>query len=93
MVIGILQATLSIPDARSLKDKRMVLRSLKDRALNKMNVSVAEVDRQDLWQSAVLAFVTVAAEKDVVEKRLAEISTHLRSDPRYVLIDYETQLI
>lgn len=93
MVIGLLQATLSIPDARSLKDKRMVLRSLKDRAVSKMNVSVAEVDKQDLWQSAVLAFVTVAAEKDVVEKRLSEISSFLRSDPRYVLIDYETQLI
>ncbi len=93
MIIGLLQAKLSIPDARSLKDKRMVLRSLKDRALNKWNVSVAEVDLQDVWQSAVLAFVTVAAEKDVVEKRLAEISSQLRSDPRYVLVDFETQLL
>lgn len=93
MVIGLVQARLSIPDARSLKDKRMVLRSLKDRAINKMNVSVAEVDHQDVWQSAVLAFVTVAAEKDVVEKRISEISSFLRSDPRYVLIDIETQLM
>ena len=93
MIIGLVQARLSIPDARSLKDKRMVLRSLKDRALNKMNVSVAEVDHQDVWQSAVLAFVTVAAEKDVVEKRIAEISSYLRSDPRYVLIDIETHFL
>jgi uncharacterized protein len=93
VIIGLVQARLSIPDARSLKDKRMVLRSLKDRALNKMNVSVAEVDDQDLWQSAVLAFVTVAAEKDVVEKRISEISSFLRSDPRYVLLDVETSLL
>lgn len=93
MVIGFLQAELSIPEAQSLKDKRMVLRSLKDRALNKMNVSVAEVDKQDLWKSASIAFVTIAAEKDVVEKRLAEIAEHLRSDPRYVLLDYVTQLL
>lgn len=93
MVIGLVQARISIPEARSLKDKRMVLRSLKDRALNKMNVSVAEVDHQDVWQSAVLAFVTVAAEKGVVEKRVAEIASHLRSDPRWVLIDYETTLM
>lgn len=93
MVIGLVQARLSLPEARSLKDKRMVLRSLKDRALNKMNVSVAEVDHQDLWQSAVLAFVTVAAEKDVVEKRISEITSHLRSDPRCVLIDVETSLL
>jgi uncharacterized protein len=93
MVIGFLEARISIPGAQSLKDKRMVLRSLKDRALNKMNVSVAEVDNQDLWQSAVLAFVTVAAEKVVVEKRLSEISEYLRSDPRYVLLDFQTQLM
>lgn len=93
MVIGLLQASISIPEARSLKDKRMVLRSLKDRARNKVNVSVAEVDKQDLWQAAELAFVTVAAQKDVVDKRLADIANHLRSDPRYVLLDYSTQLL
>jgi len=93
MIIGLLQASLSIPDARSLKDKRMVLRSLKDRTVNKWNVSVAEVDKQDLWQAAVLAFVTVAAEKEVAERRLAEISQALRGDPRYVLVDYETQFL
>jgi uncharacterized protein YlxP (DUF503 family) len=54
---------------------------------------VAEVDKQDMWQAAVLAFVTVAAEKVVVEKRLSEIADALRGDPRYVLLDYETQLI
>ena len=84
---------MSIPESHSLKDKRMVLRSLKDRALNKMNISVAEVDQQDLWQAATLAFVTVAAEKAVVEQRLAAVSEHLRSDPRAVLLDFETHLL
>ena len=93
MIIGLLQASLSIPHAHSLKDKRQVLRSLKDRAVNKWNVSVAEVDKQDLWQAAVLAFVTVAAEKEVVEKRLAEIAEALHGDPRYVLLDYQTHLL
>ena len=93
MVIGLLEARISIPESRSLKDKRMVLRSLKDRAVLKMNVSVAEVDDQDLWQAASLAFVTVAAHKDVVEQRLSEISSYLRSDPRYVLLDVQTALL
>jgi len=93
MVIGLLQAQLSIPDSHSLKDKRHVLRSLKDRALNKWNVSVAETDKQDLWQAAELSFVTVAAERDVVDKRLSEIADQLRCDPRYVLLDYTTQLL
>lgn len=93
MTIGCLQAKLSIPEARSLKDKRMVLRSLKDRMLNKMNVSVAEVDHQDLWQSCVLAVVTVAAEKETVEQRLSDVSEFIRSFPQIVLIDIMVEIL
>ena len=93
MVIGCLQAKLSIPAARSLKDKRMVLRSLKDRLMNKRNISVAEVDFQDVWKSAVLAVVTVASEKEVVEKRLAEVSEFIRSNPEIVLLDIMVEMM
>ncbi len=93
MVIGCLQAKISIPEARSLKDKRMVLRSLKDRMLNKMNVSVAEVDHQDLWQSAQLAVVTVAAEKDVVERRLADVRDFIHANPEVVLMDVLVEIL
>lgn len=87
MVIGCLQAKLSLPEAYNLKEKRAILRSLKDRMMNKMNVSVAEVNDQDLWQSAVLAVVTVAAERDVVHQRLEAVKVHIESNPRVVLVD------
>lgn len=93
MVIGVLQAKISIPASQSLKDKRSVLKGIKDRIRNTMNVSVAEVDNQDVWKTAGLAFATIAATKDVVEKRLAEVSDFLRSDPRYVLVDYMVEIM
>ena len=93
MVIGVITARLSIPDARSLKDKRRVLRSLKDRVLNNMNVSVAEVGQQDSWKSADLAFVTVSSEQTHVQKRLSGISSMLQADPRYVLVELHTELL
>ena len=93
MVIGLVTASISIPEAQSLKDKRSVLRSLKDRILNKMNVSVAEVGKQDAWQYSELAFVTVAAEQDVVQSRMSDLSEILRSNPRYVLLTVHTELI
>lgn len=93
MVIGCLQASISIPSAQSLKDKRMVLRSLKDRMLNKMNVSVAEVDHQDVWKSCILAVVTVAAGKDVVERRLSDVSAFIRSNPEIVLVDFRLEIL
>lgn len=93
MTIGLLQASISIPEARSLKDKRSILRSLKDRIMNKMNMSVAEVGKQDAWKFAELAFVTVAAQKDIVERRLAQIAKILQSNPRIVLTNIHTELL
>jgi len=93
MVIGCVQFKISIPEAQSLKDKRQVLRSLKDRMLNKMNVSVAEVDHQDAWKSCVLAVVTVAAEKHIVETRISEVSDFMRSNPMIVLLDMLVEII
>ncbi|MFH0908021.1 MAG: DUF503 domain-containing protein [bacterium] len=93
MVIGVLQAKISIPTSQSLKDKRRVIKSIKDRMLNRMNVSVAEIDHQDVWKSSVLAVVTVAAQKDVVEKRLADVSEFIRSNPEIVLIDYRVEML
>ncbi len=90
MIIGLLEARLSIPEAHSLKEKRSVLRSVKDLVRNRFNVSVAEVGEQDRWQAAELAFVTVAATKDVVEGRLSQLMDFLRSNPRYVLLDLQT---
>src|SRR5207245_11774646 len=54
MVVGLLTVELHVAGSQSLKDKRMVLRRVKDR-LKKFNVAVSEVDHQDLWQRASLA--------------------------------------
>lgn len=93
MIIGLVTVSISIPEARSLKDKRSVIRSLKDRIVHKMNVSVAETGGQDTWRFAELAFVTVAAESRIVQKRISELSTLLRANPRYVLLDLTTEML
>jgi uncharacterized protein YlxP (DUF503 family) len=93
MIIGVVTASISIPGSRSLKEKRMIIKSLKDRIVHKMNVSAAEVGHQDAWQLADLAFVTVAGEKQIVDQRLAEVSSLLRHDPRFVLINLHTEIL
>ena len=69
MIVGLLSLELHVGGARSLKDKRMVLRSLKDR-LRHLNVAVAELDHQDLWQRAGLGIVTVGATEALVRREL-----------------------
>ena len=93
MHIGLLRAALSIPEAHSLKDKRRVVKSLRDRTLSRMNVSVAEVGQQEEWSRAELAFVTVAAEKSVVEKRLAAVLQRLETNGGWVLMEVKTEFL
>ncbi len=72
MIVALLSVELHIPGSRSLKDKRMVLRSIKDR-LKKFNVAVAEVEHQDLWQRAELGIVTVAGSSDAVDRLFSSV--------------------
>ena len=64
MPIAFLSVEVRIEAARSLKDKRQVLRSLKDGLRAHFNVSVAELDPSDLWQRATLGVVSISASKD-----------------------------
>lgn len=72
-VIGVLTLEIRLQDAHSLKDKRQVVKSLKDRLRNKFNVAVAEIEFQDLWQRAVVAAVTVASDHVHAEKVLQSV--------------------
>ena len=90
MVVGLYTIELFIADSRSLKDKRQVLHSLKDRLRDKFNLSVAEVDAQDLWQKAVLAMACVANEGSHVSQVLEQALNLIKSAPAVVVV--RTQL-
>jgi len=71
--IGVLTLELRLDESHSLKEKRHVVQSLKDRLRNKFNVSVAEIDHQDTWQRATLAAVTVASDHTHAAKVLQSV--------------------
>jgi uncharacterized protein YlxP (DUF503 family) len=70
MRVAVLHIELHLPYAQSLKDKRMILRRVKDR-LQKFNVAVAEVEHQDKWQRAGLGIVAISTTDQHVEQELA----------------------
>jgi uncharacterized protein YlxP (DUF503 family) len=68
--VGVLTLELRFEYAHSLKEKRHVVQSLKDRLCHRFNVAVAEIDFQDLWQRAAIAVVTVSSDRENAEKVL-----------------------
>jgi uncharacterized protein YlxP (DUF503 family) len=73
MPVGLLTLELHIPDAQSLKDKRQVLRSLKDKLRREFNVAVAELEHHDTWQRSVVGVVTLSNEEKHVKEVLQKV--------------------
>lgn len=73
MHVGLLEVSLLIRESRSLKDKRRVVRSIKDRVRANLNVSIAEVGDADLRQRADLAAVTVSSDRGHAESVLQDV--------------------
>ena len=78
--IGLLRVYFHIDEAQSLKQKRQVMRSIKDRLSNQFNVAVAEIGSNDLWQAGELAVVTVANEHQFVASMLQKINNFFEEE-------------
>ena len=93
MVIGVRSWELHLPGAHSLKDKRSVIKSLKDRMHNEYNVSVAETGRQDAWQSAEITACLVAVDRRHVESVLSSLDRFVESNPLCRAVDTATSFL
>lgn len=73
MHIGACIVTLQLPASHSLKDKRQVVRSLTERLRRRFNVAIAEVEEQDVWQTAVLGLTVVSNDPGHAEQQLRAV--------------------
>jgi len=94
MVIGACNVELHLPGNGSLKDKRRILKPLLARLRREFNLAAAEVARNDAWQSAEIAFVTVANNPGrvhtILERAVRWIETH---HPKVQVVDWEIEIL
>jgi hypothetical protein len=93
MVVGVLQMELAVPEAFSLKDKRRVIKSLKDRIANAHNVSIAEVGALDEHRRSILGLAMVSNDARYVEGGLSKLVDFVRAVPQVSLLDYRIELL
>ncbi|MDP2479111.1 MAG: DUF503 domain-containing protein [Candidatus Palauibacterales bacterium] len=91
-VVGVARWVLHLPGCRSLKAKRKVVHSLRDRMRSRFGVSVAETDLQDEWQRAELCAALVTSDRRLAESILSKLDDHVASDPRAHVVEHETVL-
>src|SRR5882724_3182848 len=93
MHVGVLQLQLSIADAMSLKDKRRVVLSLKDRIAHAHNVSIAEVGALDEHRRSIIGIAMVANDRGYVEGALSKLVDFVRTVHAVDLMDYQIDLL
>jgi uncharacterized protein YlxP (DUF503 family) len=91
VTVGIARLTIFIPQSHSLKEKRMVLRRIKDRARQKFNVAIAEVEDNDVWQRGVIGVALVGNERRFVESALDEVVRFVRGEAEVTNAEREIQ--
>lgn len=92
MVVGIVRVDLHLPGSRSLKDKRQVVRSMKERIRERVHASVAEVEYQDLWQRAALGIAVVAEDGAQVHELLNSARHIVESFMQAQVLDWQETL-
>jgi uncharacterized protein len=93
VVIGVRSFELHLAGARSLKEKRSVIKSLKDRLHNEFNVSVAETGRHDVWQSAELTVCLVSTDRRHAESVLESVDRLVAASPLCRVTDTATSFL
>ena len=92
MIVGTLKIRLVLRESHSLKDKRRVLKSLKDTLSNKFNISVAETDEQDVWQTAEIGVAAVGSDGSFVQSVLTNVINYVRFFGGVEVVDSEQEL-
>lgn len=93
MNVGICRIKLHIPDSGSLKDKRRIVKSVVSRLRNQYNISIAEVDDQDLWQLITLGVTCVSNHNQHVDETLSKVIWFINSNyPELEIVDHQTEI-
>ena len=94
MIIGALELDLYLPEVRSLKEKRSVLKSLLARLRNTFNVAAAEVDKQDVWQSAVIGVATVTNSTRHADQIMNNAIHRIEDNyPQLMIVNHTSEII
>uniref|UniRef100_A0A7V3RGU5 DUF503 domain-containing protein n=1 Tax=candidate division WOR-3 bacterium TaxID=2052148 RepID=A0A7V3RGU5_UNCW3 len=91
--IGVCDIDLHIENCHSLKERRSVLLSLKEKIKNRLNVAVCEFGDSELWQRSRLAIVTCSNTKNIVESTIRDALDFINNFPSVIVLNSESRVI
>lgn len=93
MVVGIVKLLIFVSCSNNLKEKRMVLRSLKNKLRNNFNISIIEIDDHNKWQKSTLALAAIGRDKSNLNSLISNVINYIGENNHIQLLDYEMEII
>jgi hypothetical protein len=93
MVVGVAKLSLRLPGNKSLKGKRKVIKSIRERLRQRFNLAVAETDAQDLWQTAELGLVAIGNQSGYIDSKLDKAINFIENMQIAEIVDIQRELI
>ncbi|MEM0354393.1 MAG: DUF503 domain-containing protein [candidate division WOR-3 bacterium] len=89
MIIGVLEVEIFIPYSTSIKEKRFIVKSIKDKVKSRFNVSIAELDYHDIWQRSKIGFACLGNSVNYINGQLIELLKFLEEDKRFEITTHK----
>ncbi len=93
MVVGVLKVEIFLPGSGSLKEKRREIRSIKDRIRSSFNVSVSEIDNQDLWQRGTIGIAVAGSDVGPVKETMGKVQAFLEKNWPHLILGIYTEIL
>ncbi|MGB3974978.1 MAG: DUF503 domain-containing protein [bacterium] len=93
MPVGICHIQFQVPSSESLKDKRRVVKSLKDKLRNRFNIAIAETGGLDSWRKCELGFVSISNDSAYLEGLISSVIRTIESDLRVIVTDFSMEIL
>ncbi len=93
MHIGVLRIYFRIYEAHSLKEKRRIIRSIKDRVKNKFNASIAEIGSQEMWNAGELGVAIIGSDHSYVNGAVEKAKNFIESFPAIIPIEHQIDML
>jgi len=93
MIIGVCRIILSIPESFSLKDKRRIKKSIVEKVRNKFNVSIAEIEAQDILNELILGISCISTDSNYIYKTFSDVIKLVEREKDSIIVDYEISIL
>lgn len=93
LIIGACSLKLKLYESNSLKEKRHIIKSIIGKLQSRFNISIAEVDLNDSWQSSVIGFTCVTNDRNHANQVISNVIKFIDGDSRIEIIDYEIEIL